>query len=56
VLGLLDDLAANQADKYAAFWREFGRAFKEGAGEDAANRERIAKLLRFSSTHAQTEE
>jgi len=56
VLGLLDDLAANQAEKYAAFWREFGRAFKEGAGEDAANRDRIAKLLRFSSTHAETEE
>ena len=56
VLGLLDDLAANQAEKYATFWREFGRAFKEGAGEDAANRDRIAKLLRFSSTHAQTEE
>jgi len=55
VLGLLDDLAANQAEKYAAFWREFGRAFKEGAGEDAANRERIAKLLRFASTHADTE-
>ena len=56
VLGLLDDLAANHAEKYATFWREFGRAFKEGAGEDAANRDRIAKLLRFSSTHAQTEE
>jgi molecular chaperone HtpG len=55
VLGLLEDLATNQAEKYATFWREFGRAFKEGAGEDAANRERIAKLLRFSSTHADTE-
>ena len=55
VLGLLEDLAANHAEKYASFWREFGRAFKEGAGEDAANRERIAKLLRFSSTHAETE-
>ena len=55
VLGLLDDLAANQPEKYAAFWREFGRAFKEGAGEDPANRERIAKLLRFASTHAETE-
>ncbi|MGH8675213.1 MAG: molecular chaperone HtpG, partial [Burkholderiales bacterium] len=55
VLGLLEDLAANQTDKYAVFWREFGRAFKEGAGEDAAHRERIAKLLRFSSTHAETE-
>ncbi|HEV8095055.1 MAG TPA: molecular chaperone HtpG, partial [Burkholderiales bacterium] len=55
VLGLLEDLAANQAEKYAVFWREFGRAFKEGAGEDTANAERIAKLLRFSSTHAETE-
>ena len=55
MLGLLDDLAANQPEKYAAFWREFGRAFKEGAGEDAANRERIAKLLRFASTHAEAE-
>ncbi|MBI2750531.1 MAG: molecular chaperone HtpG [Burkholderiales bacterium] len=55
VLGLLDDLAANQPEKYSAFWREFGRAFKEGAGEDAANRERIAKLLRFASTHAESE-
>jgi molecular chaperone HtpG len=55
VLGLLEDLAANQAEKYAVFWREFGRAFKEGAGEDTANAERIARLLRFSSTHAETE-
>ena len=55
VLGLLDDLAASQPEKYASFWGEFGRAFKEGAGEDAANRERIAKLVRFSSTHAETE-
>jgi molecular chaperone HtpG len=50
VLGLLEDLAANQPEKYAVFWREFGRVLKEGPGEDAANRERIAKLLRFSST------
>ena len=55
VLGLLEDLASNQGEKYATFWREFGRAFKEGAGEDAANREKIAKLLRFASTHAETE-
>jgi len=52
VLGLLEDLAANQKEKYAAFWGEFGRAFKEGVGEDPANRERVAKLLRFASTHA----
>jgi molecular chaperone HtpG len=56
VLGLLDDLAENQADKYTTFWQEFGRAFKEGVGEDSSNRERIAKLLRFASTHTDTEQ
>jgi len=55
VLGLLEDLAANQPEKYATFWNEFGRVLKEGIGEDVANRERIAKLLRFASTHADTE-
>jgi len=50
VLGLLDDLAANEQDKYAAFWKEFGQVLKEGVGEDFANKERIAKLLRFVST------
>ncbi|GGX81872.1 molecular chaperone HtpG [Vogesella alkaliphila] len=50
VLGLLDDLAANDKDKYAAFWKEFGQVLKEGVGEDFANKERIAKLLRFVST------
>ena len=50
VLGMLDDLAENQAEKYATFWKEFGRVIKEGVGEDFANKERIAKLLRFSST------
>ena len=52
ILGLLDDLAGNHTDKYARFWREFGRVFKEGVGEDLANKDRLAKLLRFSSTHA----
>jgi molecular chaperone HtpG len=56
VLSLLEDLAENQKDKYAGFWKEFGRVLKEGAGEDFANRERIAKLLRFSSTHSDREE
>jgi molecular chaperone HtpG len=56
VLSLLEDLAENHKDKYATFWKEFGRVFKEGAGEDHANRERIAKLLRFASTHIDTEE
>src|SRR5688572_11187109 len=56
VLSLLEDLAEKQQEKYAMFWKEFGRVFKEGAGEDFANRERIAKLLRFASTHADGEE
>jgi molecular chaperone HtpG len=56
VLGMLDDLAENQKDKYAKFWGEFGRVMKEGLGEDHANRERLAGLLRFSSTHNDSEE
>jgi len=55
VLALLEDLAASQPEKYATFWKEFGRVFKEGVGEDPTNRERIAKLLRFASTHADTD-
>jgi molecular chaperone HtpG len=56
VLGLLDDLAEHHTDKYATFWKEFGRVFKEGAAEDAGNKERVAKLLRFASTHGDSEE
>jgi molecular chaperone HtpG len=56
VLSMLEDLAENQKEKYATFWKEFGRVFKEGAGEDAANRERIAKLMRFASTHNDNDE
>jgi molecular chaperone HtpG len=55
VLGLLEDLAQNESEKYAVFWREFGRVLKEGVGEDPANRDRIARLLRFASTHADTD-
>jgi Molecular chaperone, HSP90 family len=51
VLGLLEDLAENQKEQYQKFWDEFGRAFKEGAGEEHANREKWAGLLRFSSTY-----
>ena len=51
VLGLLEDLAANDAEKYGKFWKEFGRVIKEGPAEDYSNREQIAKLLRFASTH-----
>ena len=52
VLSMLEDLAENQKDKYAAFWKDFGAVIKEGVGEDHANQERLAKLLRFASTHA----
>ena len=53
VLSLLEDLAENDKEKYAKFWSEFGRVFKEGVGEDFANRERIAKLLRFATTKSE---
>ena len=56
VLSLLEELAAKEPVKYAAFWKEFGRVLKEGVAEDPANRERIAKLLRFSSTLDDAEE
>ncbi|MEJ2479766.1 MAG: molecular chaperone HtpG [Acidihalobacter sp.] len=55
VLGLLEDLAEKEPEKYQAFWDEFGRVLKEGPGEDFANREQIAKLLRFASTHTDEE-
>ena len=55
VLGLLEDLAEHQPDKYATFWKQFGCVFKEGMAEDAGNKERIAKLLRFASTHGDAE-
>ncbi|CUJ38255.1 molecular chaperone HtpG [Achromobacter sp. 2789STDY5608621] len=51
ILSLLEDLAENKPEEYAAFWSEFGQVLKEGAGEDHANLERIAKLMRFASTH-----
>jgi molecular chaperone HtpG len=56
VLGLLEELASNQAEKYADFWKTFGVVLKEGAAEDVANRERIATLLRFASTTRDVEE
>jgi molecular chaperone HtpG len=51
VLDLLAKLAKEEPEKYATVWKEFGQVLKEGPAEDPANRERIAKLLRFSSTH-----
>ncbi len=69
VLGLLDDLAegdqaaegeqaqdGQEKAKFKTFWKEFGQVLKEGVAEDYANRERIAKLLRFVSTHSDTDE
>jgi molecular chaperone HtpG len=50
VLVMLEDMAANQQDKFKEFWKAFGRVLKEGLGEDWSNKERIAKLLRFSTT------
>jgi molecular chaperone HtpG len=55
VLGLLEDLAGKDKDKYASFWKEFGRVLKEGVGEDVSNKEQIARLLRFASTLEDTE-
>jgi molecular chaperone HtpG len=54
VLGLLAELAENDAEKYAKFWGEFGNVLKEGVGEDFANKDKIAGLLRFASTLADT--
>ena len=55
VLGMLEDLAEKQPEQYSAFWSEFGRVLKEGPGEDFANKEKIASLLRFASTHADSD-
>ncbi|MDI4632746.1 molecular chaperone HtpG [Pelomonas sp. V22] len=56
VLGMLESLADSEEqaekDKYAAFWKDFGSVLKEGIGEDHQNQERLAKLFRFASTHA----
>ena len=51
VLDMLEKLAKDDPEKYATFWKEFGRVLKEGPAEDHANREKIAGLLRFSTTH-----
>ncbi|WP_430229658.1 molecular chaperone HtpG [Nitrosomonas communis] len=60
ILGLIEDFASSDKeedrDKFKTFWKEFGQVLKEGVGEDYANRERIAKLLRFVSTHSDTDE
>ncbi|MGB1142190.1 MAG: molecular chaperone HtpG, partial [Halioglobus sp.] len=55
VLDMLGKLAKGEGDEYAAFWKEFGPVLKEGPAEDMANQEKIAKLLRFSTTHTDSE-
>jgi len=55
VLGALEDLAKNDTEKYTKFWNEFGKVIKEGPGEDFSNKERIAGLIRFASTHDDNE-
>lgn len=54
VLGLLADMAEKEPEKYTTFWNEFGRVLKEGVGEDFANKDKIAGLLRFATTHSDT--
>lgn len=51
ILGLLQAMATDEPEKYASFWKQFGRVLKEGPGEDYSNREALAPLLRFASTH-----
>ncbi len=55
VLGMLEKMAKNDADTYQSFWNEFGNVLKEGPAEDFSNKEKIAGLLRFSSTQADTD-
>ena len=55
VLDMLGKLAKKDGEDYATFWKEFGQVLKEGPAEDFANKEKIAKLLRFSSTHTDLE-
>ena len=55
ILTMLEKLSEKDAEKYQAFWKEFGGVMKEGPVEDFANRETIAKLLRFASTHGSSD-
>lgn len=50
ILSELNKMANNEPEQYAEFWKEFGQVIKEGPGEDFANKEALAKLLRFAST------
>jgi len=56
ILDILAKMAKDEPDDYKTFWQEFGRVLKEGPGEDFANKEKIAKLMRFASTHNDSSE
>ncbi len=51
VLDMLEKMAKSETEQYAKFWQQFGNVLKEGPAEDFANKEKIAKLFRFSTTH-----
>ncbi|MDH5408380.1 MAG: molecular chaperone HtpG [Gammaproteobacteria bacterium] len=55
ILNLLDQQSKDDPEKYQTFWNEFGKVIKEGPAEDFANKEKIAKLMRFSSTHTDSD-
>jgi molecular chaperone HtpG len=56
ILSALEDMIKKKPDDYKKFWSQFGRVLKEGPAEDSGNREKIANLLKFSSTHDSTDE
>lgn len=56
VLTMIESIQKNDKEKYASFWKSFGQVLKEGPIEDAANKDRIAKLLLFASTHNDNDE
>jgi len=56
ILQMLEKMAKNDPEQYQKFWDEFGKVIKEGPAEDPANSEKIAKLLRFATTHLDKEE
>ena len=55
VLGMMEDVAKKEPEKYQTIWNEFGRVLKEGPGEDITNKDKIAALLRFSTTNTDAE-
>ena len=55
-LDMLDKMRKQQPEQYNTFWEQFGQVLKEGPAEDFANREKVAKLLRFSTTHSDADQ